>query len=71
MAIVSLCVFCAVYALIFTFGIIYIHKLLRTGPQGRLAIPADGTATRRPMSIIDGPFPALVPPAVTPASAPK
>jgi cytochrome d ubiquinol oxidase subunit I len=55
---VSLGVFCAVYALIFVFGIVYIHKLLRAGPQGRLVAPVDSAATRRPMSIVDGPLPA-------------
>jgi len=56
MALVSLCVFCAVYALIFVFGIVYIHKLLRAGPQGRLVTPVDSAATRRPMSIVDEPL---------------
>jgi len=59
MALVSLCLFWAVYALIFVFGIVYIHKLLRAGPQGRLVAPVDSTSTRRPMSIVDGPLPAL------------
>jgi cytochrome d ubiquinol oxidase subunit I len=59
MALVSLCVFCAVYALIFVFGIVYIHKLLRAGPQGRLVAPVDSNSTRRPMSIVDGALPAL------------
>jgi len=59
MALVSLCVFCAVYALIFVFGIVYIHKLLRAGPQGRLVAPVDSTSTRRPMAIVDGALPAL------------
>jgi cytochrome bd ubiquinol oxidase subunit I len=58
MAFVSLCVFCALYALIFVFGIVYIHKLLRAGPQGRLVAPVDSAAIRRPMSIVDGSLPA-------------
>jgi cytochrome bd ubiquinol oxidase subunit I len=59
MASISLCIFCAVYALIFVFGIVYIYKLLHAGPQGRLVAPVDSAATRRPMSIVDGPLPAL------------
>jgi hypothetical protein len=38
------------------FGIVYIHKLLRAGPQGRLVAPVDSAATRRPMSIVDEPL---------------
>ena len=33
-ATISLIVFCAVYAFIFTFGVFYIHQLLRAGPSG-------------------------------------
>ena len=36
-ALVSLIVFCLVYTLIFAFGALYIHRLLRIGPVGRLA----------------------------------
>jgi cytochrome d ubiquinol oxidase subunit I len=56
MAWISLCVYCIVYAVIFLFGIFYIHKLLRTGPQGRLIKPSDTPARRRPMSVIDEPL---------------
>jgi cytochrome d ubiquinol oxidase subunit I len=69
MAIVSLGLFCAVYALIFVFGVVYIHKLLSTGPQGRLVIPVDSDSARRPMSIADVPLPPLEGPTTTPLSA--
>src|ERR1700740_769688 len=39
-ALVSLIVFCLVYTLIFVFGALYTHRLLRIGPVGRLAEPA-------------------------------
>jgi cytochrome bd ubiquinol oxidase subunit I len=38
-AAVSLVVFCAVYAFIFSFGATYIHRLLRAGPGGGLVQP--------------------------------
>ena len=51
-ALVSLVVFCAVYTFIFVFGIVYIHKLLRAGPEGRLVLPPAGAVPNRPMSVI-------------------
>ena len=36
-ATISLVVFCAVYSFIFAFGVLYIYRLLRAGPLGRLA----------------------------------
>jgi cytochrome d ubiquinol oxidase subunit I len=57
-AAISLVVFCAVYTLIFAFGAHYIHRLLRTGPVGRLAEPAVGAVPNRPMSVVDEPLPA-------------
>ena len=55
-ATISLIVFCAVYTLIFSFGVLYIHRLLRAGPVGRLVVPLAGAIpNRRPMSVIDGP----------------
>ena len=36
-ATISLIVFCAVYTFIFAFGVFYIHRLLRVGPEGSLA----------------------------------
>ena len=75
MVLVSLCVFCVVYALIFVFGVIYIHKLLRTGPQGRLITAVESAATRRPMAIVDGPLPArersIARPGTPSATAPR
>ncbi len=38
-ATISLVVFCAVYIFIFAFGILYIYRLLRAGPVGRLVLP--------------------------------
>jgi cytochrome bd ubiquinol oxidase subunit I len=51
-ATVSLIVFCAVYAFIFIFGIVYIYKLLRAGPEGYLVMPAAGAVPNRPMSVV-------------------
>ena len=47
---VSLVVFCAIYALIFSFGIFYIYRLLRAGPAGYLIEAASGAVPNRPMS---------------------
>ena len=55
-ATISLAVFCSVYALIFTFGVIYIHQLLRAGPVGRLISPPTAATPKRPMSIVEGPI---------------
>jgi cytochrome bd ubiquinol oxidase subunit I len=49
----SLIVFCAVYTLIFTFGVYYIYRLLRTGPVGRLVLPPTAAIPNRPMSVVD------------------
>ena len=51
-AMISLVVFCAVYVFIFAFGILYIYRLLRDGPIGRL--PPLASIPDRPMSLIDG-----------------
>jgi cytochrome d ubiquinol oxidase subunit I len=52
-AAISLVLFAAVYALIFSFGILFIYRLLRAGPGGSLvAVPSDATPNR-PMSIAD------------------
>ena len=48
---VSLVVFCAIYALIFSFGIFYIYRLLRAGPAGHLIEPASAAVPNRPMSV--------------------
>jgi cytochrome bd ubiquinol oxidase subunit I len=55
-ALVSLIVFCLVYTLIFAFGALYIHRLLRIGPVGRLAEPAAGAVPNRPLSVVDEPL---------------
>ena len=48
---VSLVVFCAIYALIFSFGIFYIYRLLRAGPAGYLIEPVSAAVPNRPMSV--------------------
>ena len=52
-ATVSLIVFCAVYLFIFAFGVLYIYRLLRTGPVGDLALPPIAAIPNRPMSVVD------------------
>ena len=54
-ALVSLIVFCLVYTLIFAFGALYIHHLLRIGPIGRLAEPPANAVPNRPLSVVDEP----------------
>ena len=49
----SLVVFCAVYVLIFAFGVLYIYRLLRAGPVGRLVMPPVAAIANRPMSVVD------------------
>src|ERR1700751_5939371 len=51
-ATISLLIFCAIYAFIFTFGMFYIYRLIRTGPVGRLFEPARVAAPSRPMSLV-------------------
>jgi cytochrome bd ubiquinol oxidase subunit I len=53
-AVISLVVFCAVYSLIFIFGVFYIYKLLRAGPEGHLVLPPTGAVPNRPMSVVQG-----------------
>jgi cytochrome d ubiquinol oxidase subunit I len=52
-AAISLIVFCAVYTLIFAFGVLYIYRLLRTGPVGHLVLPPTAAIPNRPMSVAD------------------
>jgi len=52
-AVLSLIIFCAVYALIFAFGIYFIYKLLRIGPQAHLTSPPKDAIPNRPMSVAD------------------
>ncbi len=49
----SLVVFCAVYLFIFAFGVLYIYRLLRTGPVGGLALPPIAATPNRPMSVVN------------------
>jgi cytochrome d ubiquinol oxidase subunit I len=60
-ALVSLIVFCLVYTFIFAFGALYIHRLLRIGPVGRLVEPAAAAVPNRPLSVVDEPLPAESP----------
>ena len=43
-AAISLVVFCSVYFFIFSFGVLYIYRLLRAGPLGSLALPPKAAA---------------------------
>jgi cytochrome d ubiquinol oxidase subunit I len=52
-ATISLVVFCAVYLFIFAFGVLYIYRLLRTGPVGGLVLPPIAAIPNRPMSVVD------------------
>jgi cytochrome bd ubiquinol oxidase subunit I len=52
-ATISLLVFCAVYSFIFAFGILYIYRLLRTGPVEHLIEPPVAAIPNRPMSVVD------------------
>jgi cytochrome d ubiquinol oxidase subunit I len=52
-AAISLVVFCSVYLFIFSFGVLYIYRLLRAGPVGSLALPPKAAVPRRPMSVLD------------------
>jgi cytochrome bd ubiquinol oxidase subunit I len=52
-ATISLVVFCTVYLFIFSFGTLYIYRLLRAGPVGSLAQPPAAAIPNRPMSVVD------------------
>jgi cytochrome bd ubiquinol oxidase subunit I len=52
-ATISLGMFCTIYVFIFSFGILYIHRLLRTGPVGGLVLPPVAAIPNRPMSVVD------------------
>ena len=52
-AMISLVVFCSVYLFIFSFGILYIYRLLRAGPLDGLALPPKAAVPSRPMSVLD------------------
>jgi cytochrome d ubiquinol oxidase subunit I len=50
-ATISLVVFCVVYTFIFSFGTLYIYRLLRAGPAGYLIVPQSAAVPNRPMSL--------------------
>jgi cytochrome d ubiquinol oxidase subunit I len=52
-AAISLILFAAVYLFIFSFGILYIYRLLRAGPGGALAAVPSAATPNRPMSLAD------------------
>ena len=52
-ATISLIVFCVIYAFIFSFGVFYIHRLLRAGPEERLVRASAAAVPNRPMSVVD------------------
>lgn len=47
----SLILFALVYSLIFSFGSLYIYRLLRDGPVPTAGLPSSGTNPKRPLSI--------------------
>ena len=52
-ATISLLVYCALYAVIGTFGVLFIYRLLRAGPSGPPALPPVAAFPRRPMSLVN------------------
>jgi cytochrome d ubiquinol oxidase subunit I len=54
-ATVSLIVFCLVYVFIFSFGTLYIYRLLQAGPVGDLVTPPATAVPNRPMSVVGRP----------------
>ena len=52
-ATISLIVFCVIYAFIFSFGVFYIYRLLRAGPEERLVRASAAAVPNRPMSVVD------------------
>jgi cytochrome d ubiquinol oxidase subunit I len=50
---ISLAGYVGVYAVLMGFGMRYIYKLLRAGPQGEMLVPADATP-KRPMALAGG-----------------
>jgi cytochrome bd ubiquinol oxidase subunit I len=60
-ATISLVVFCTVYVFIFSFGTLYIYRLLRVGPVGDLVRAPTAAVPNGPMSVVDeSPTPSLV-----------
>ena len=54
-ALISLVIYCALYTFVGAFGVLFIYRLLRGGPGGRLALPPS-SELGRPVSMGDGPF---------------
>jgi cytochrome d ubiquinol oxidase subunit I len=52
-ATVSLVIFCTVYTFRFSFGTLYIYRLLQAGPMEQLALPPVSAVPNRPMSVVD------------------
>ncbi|QIG95950.1 cytochrome ubiquinol oxidase subunit I [Bradyrhizobium sp. 6(2017)] len=52
---VSLAIFVTVYLIIFSFGTLYVYRLLRAGPVG--PGPIFGTNSKRPLAVIGDPIP--------------
>jgi cytochrome d ubiquinol oxidase subunit I len=50
---ISLVIYCVVYTFIFSFGIFYIYRLLRAGPEGDLISPPAAATPNRPMSVVE------------------
>jgi len=55
-AFISLTVFCTVYALIFVFGSLFIYRLLRAGPAGRLMLLAPEPHASALIPVLDPSF---------------
>jgi cytochrome bd ubiquinol oxidase subunit I len=54
-ALISLVVYCALYTFIGAFGVLFIYRLLRAGPGGRLALPPSSGRARQ-VTMGDPPF---------------
>ena len=54
-ALISLVVYCTLYAFIGAFGVLFIYRLLRAGPGGRLVLPP-GSGRGRPLLTGDDPL---------------
>jgi cytochrome bd ubiquinol oxidase subunit I len=52
-ATISLVIFWAVYAFLFSFGTFYLYRLIRTGPAGHFVNTPRTAVPNRPMSVAD------------------
>jgi cytochrome d ubiquinol oxidase subunit I len=55
-ATISLVIFCAVYAFIFSFGTFYVYRLIRNGPVGKLFETGRMAVPNRPLSLAEIPM---------------